>query len=44
MSESELTRGGVHLKKKVVPHLRSVQSQPHRVRSYFKAKPVAYTA
>jgi transposase len=44
MSASEPTRGGEHLKKKVVSHLRSIQSQPHRVRSYFKAKPVAYAA
>jgi transposase len=44
MSTSEPTRGGEHLKKKVVSHLRSIQSQPHRVRSYFKAKPVAYAA
>ena len=44
MSTSEPTRGGDHLKKKVVSHLRSIQSQPQRVRSYFRAKPVAYAA
>ena len=44
MNLSEPTRGGEHLRKKVVSHLRSIQSQPHRVRSYFKAKPVAYAA
>lgn len=44
MSSSEPTRGGEQLKKKVVSHLRSIQSQPHRVRSYFKAKPIAYAA
>ena len=38
ISTSELTRGGDHLKKKVVSHPRSIQGQPHRVRSYFKAK------
>jgi transposase len=44
MSASEPARSGEHLRKKVVSHLRSIQSQPHRVRSYFKAKPVAYAA
>jgi transposase len=44
MSTSEPTRNGEHLMKKVVSHLRSIQSQPQRVRSYFKAKPVAYAA
>lgn len=44
MSASEPTRFGEHLRRKVVSHLRSIQSQPHRVRSYFKAKPVAYAA
>ena len=44
MSASEPTRSGEHLRKKVASHLRSIQSQPHRVRSYFKAKPVAYAA
>ena len=44
MSTSEPTRGADHLKKKVVSHLRSIQSQPQRVRSYFRAKPVAYAA
>lgn len=44
MRTSEPTRNGEHLMKKVVSHLRSIQSQPQRVRSYFKAKPVAYAA
>jgi transposase len=44
MSTSEPTRNGEHLMKKVVSHLRSIQSQPQRVHSYFKAKPVAYAA
>ena len=32
------------LKKKVVSHLKSIQKQPHRVRSYFRAKSIAYAA
>ena len=44
MSASEPARNGEHLRKKVVSHLRSIQNQPQRVRSYFKAKPVAYAA
>jgi hypothetical protein len=42
MSTIEPTRGGEHLKKKVVSHLRSIRSQPQKVWSYFRAKPVAY--
>ena len=44
MSANEPTRGGDYLKKKVGSHLRSIQSQSHRIRSYFKAKPVSYAA
>jgi transposase len=38
------SRGDKPLKKKVVSHLRSIQKQPHRVRSYFRAKSIAYAA
>ena len=38
------SRGEKPLKKKVVSHLRSIQKQPHRVRSYFRAKSIAYAA
>jgi transposase len=44
MNASEPTRGGAHLRKKVVSHLRSIQKQPQRVRSYFRAKHIAYAA
>ena len=44
MNASEPTRGVEHLRKKVISHLRSIQRQPHRVRSYGKVKPVAYAA
>lgn len=44
MNASEPARGSHHLRKKVMSHLRSIQKQPHRVRSYFRAKPVAYAA
>lgn len=44
MNASEPTRGGEHLRKKVVSHLKSIQNRPHRVRSYFRAKPVKYAA
>lgn len=44
MNNSEPTRGGDHLRKKVISNLKSIQSQPHRVHSYFKAKSIAYAA
>jgi hypothetical protein len=34
--------GDQPVKKKVVSDLRSIQKQPHRVRSYFQAKSIAY--
>ena len=44
MNNSEPTRGADHLKRKVVSHLKSIQNQPQRVRSYLKAKSIAYAA
>lgn len=44
MNASEPTRGGDHLRKKVMSNLKSIQSRPHRVRAYFRAKPIAYAA
>lgn len=44
MHAGEPARNGEHLRKKVTSHLRSIQKQPKRVRSYFRAKPVAYAA
>lgn len=42
MSTSEPTRDRDHLlKKEVVSHLRSIQSQPQRGSSYFRAKSIA---
>lgn len=44
MSAGEPVRNSGHLKRKVVSHLRSIQKQPARVRSYFKAKAIQYAA
>lgn len=44
MSAAEPVRNGAHLKRKVVSHLRSIQKQPARVRSYFKAEAIRYAA
>jgi hypothetical protein len=41
MSTSGVARGGEHLKNEVVSHLRSIQSQTHRIRSCFRSKRVA---
>ncbi len=44
MSAAEPVRDGAHLKHKVVSHLRSIQKQPARVRSYFRANSIRYAA
>jgi transposase len=44
MNMSEPARSGDHLRKKVMSHLKSIQSQPRRVRAYFRAAPVSYAA
>lgn len=44
MSAAEPVRDGAHLKRKVVSHLRSIQKQPARVRSYFRANSIRYAA
>lgn len=44
ISQAEPVRNGEHLKRKVISHLRSIQKQPARIRSYFKAKPIRYAA
>ena len=44
MSAAELVRSGSHLRRKLLSHLRSIQQQPARVRSYFKADPIKYAA
>jgi transposase len=42
MNAGEPVRHAAHLKGKVISHLRSIQKQPHRVRSYFNAKTIRY--
>jgi transposase len=44
MSAAEPVRDAAHLKRKVVFHPRSLQKQPARIRSYFKAGPIKYAA
>jgi transposase len=44
MSAAEPVRDGAHLQSKVVSHLRSIQKQPARIRSYFKAQRIQYAA
>lgn len=44
LNGAEPVRGSAHLKRKVLSHLRSIQKQPARVRSYFKAGPIRYAA
>lgn len=44
MNAGEPVRGKQHMKKKVLSHLRSIQKQPERVRSYFKAAKIRYAA
>jgi transposase len=44
MHAAEPVRNGDHLKRKVRSHLHSLQKQPARIRSYFKAKPIRYAA
>src|SRR5512143_1152252 len=41
---AEPVREGAHLKPKVVSHLRSIQKQPARVRSYVRANSIRYAA
>ncbi|QJD30800.1 IS630 family transposase [Methylococcus geothermalis] len=44
MSAAEPVRDAAHLKRKVLSHLRSIQKQPARIRSYFKADRIKYAA
>lgn len=44
MNQAEPVRHGDHLKRKVLSHLRSIQKQPERIRSYFKAENIRYAA
>ena len=44
MNAAEPVRDGAHLKRKVVSELRSIQKQPARVRSYFRANSIRYAA
>lgn len=44
MSAAEPVRDAAHLRHKVISHLRSIQKQPARIRSYFKAKRIKYAA
>jgi hypothetical protein len=37
-------RGRAHLKRKGLSHLRSLQQQPARLRSYFRAPAIRYAA
>ena len=40
MSAAEPVRSGSHLRRKLLSHLGSIQPQPARGRSYFKADPI----
>lgn len=44
MNAAEPVRDGAHRKRKVVSHLRSIQKQPARVRSYVRANSIRYAA
>lgn len=44
MSAAEPVRDAAHLRRKVVSHLHSIQKQPARIRSYFKAERIKYAA
>ena len=44
MSAAEPVHKKDHMKKKVLSHLRSIQKQPARIRSYFKAENIKYAA
>lgn len=44
LNAAEPVRGSAHLNRKVLLPLRSIQKQPARVRSYFKADPIRYAA
>lgn len=44
MNQAEPVRHGDHLKRKVLSHLRSIQKQPERIQSYFKAENIRYAA
>ncbi|MFT7548359.1 MAG: transposase [Candidatus Azotimanducaceae bacterium] len=44
MSAGEPVHKRDHMKKKVLSHLRSIQKQPARIRSYFKAENIRYAA
>ena len=44
INAGEPVRGEKHMKSKVISHLRSIQAQPDRVRSYFKANNIKYAA
>ena len=44
MNAAEPVRDGAQMKSKVLGHLRSLQKQPARIRSYFRAKTIRYAA
>ncbi len=44
LSAAEPVRDAAHLKRKVLSHLHSIQKQPARIRSYFKAERIKYAA
>ncbi len=44
LSAAEPVRDAAHLKRKVLSHLHSIQKQPARIRSYFKAERIRYAA
>lgn len=44
VNAGEPVRGEKHMKSKVISHLRAIQAQPARVRSYFKASKIRYAA
>lgn len=44
LNAAEPVRDAKHLKRKVVSHLHSIQKQPARIRSYFKAERIKYAA
>jgi hypothetical protein len=44
MSAGEPVHKREHMKKKALSHLRSIQKQPARIRSYFKAENIRYAA
>lgn len=44
LNATEPGRDRAHLKRKVISHLRSIQKQPARIRSYFNAERIQYAA